>query len=102
MELYNLRALKENSYGYIGLIKGEVKKDGETRDNQLELAQYYLQVGQFDETRKIASKYLSKAPKDISFLFLQLNIEMALGNVDKMKSYKSKILKIDPAAFEKK
>ena len=71
MELYRLRALKENAYGYIGLIKDEIKKDGETRDNQLELASYYLQVGQFNKSKQIADNCLTKDEKDIS-KFVQL------------------------------
>jgi len=101
LELYGLRALKENAYGYIGLIRDEIKKDGETRDNQLELARYYLQVGQLNQAKQIADNYLTKDKKDIDFLFVLTNIEMGLGNFDKMKEYENKILKIDPKAFEK-
>jgi antitoxin component YwqK of YwqJK toxin-antitoxin module len=100
MELYRLRGVKENAYGYIGLIKDEMKKEGETRDNQLAIANYYLQVGLFDEARQIADKYLEKDKKDIGFLFVQTNIEMGLGNMDKMMAYETKILEIDPKAFE--
>jgi len=100
MELYGLRALKENAYGYIRLIKDEIIKEGETRDNEIELARYLLQVGQFDEARQIANRYLAKDDKDLDFLFVQANIEMGLGNIDKMKEYENKILLIDPKAFE--
>lgn len=101
MELYGLRALKENAYGYIGLIEEKLKKEGETRDNQIDLARYYLQVGQFEKARQIARKYLEENEKDVDFLIVETNIEMGLGNVDKMKELEKKILEIDPKAFEK-
>jgi len=101
MELYRLRALKESTYEYIRLTKDEIKREGETRDNQLKLANYYIQVGQLTQARQIAVKYLGKDDKDIDFLFVQTNIEMGFGNMDKMEKYENKILKIDPKAFEK-
>ena len=101
MELYGLRALKENAYGYIGLIEEEIKNEGETKNNQIDLARYYLQVGQFEKARQIARKYLDENEKDVDFLIIETNIEMGLGNVNKMKELEKKILEIDPKAFEK-
>ncbi|HKX85381.1 MAG TPA: hypothetical protein VJL37_01825, partial [Flavobacterium sp.] len=101
MELYKLRGLKENTYGGIKFLKERIATEGETRDNQLELAYSLLTVGQFDEARVITDKYLLKNSKDIDFLFMRLNIEMSFGNLDKMKDYESKILAINPKAFDK-
>ena len=70
------------------------------KENQLQLANDYLQVGQFTQAGTIADKYLSKNNKDIDFLFIKLNIEMALGNLDTMKEYEKKILTINPKAFD--
>lgn len=101
MELYRLRAIKENGYGNISLLNDEISQDGETRDNQLALSLYLVQIGQFMEAEKITDKYLNLDENDIAFLFVQTNIEMGYGNVAEMKEYESQILKIDPKAFEK-
>lgn len=82
-------------------LKEKISKEGETRANQLELASDLLTVGQFNEAGIIADKYLLKNNKDIDFLFIKLNIEMASGNLDKMKEYENKILTINPQAFDK-
>ncbi len=82
-------------------LKEKISKEGETRANQLELASDLLTVGQFNEAGIIADKYLLKNNKDIDFLFIKLNIEMASGNLDKMKEYENKILTINPKAFDK-
>ena len=99
LALYKIRGLKENSYGEIQFLKEKISKEGETRENQLHLAKNYLQIGQFTQAGVIADKYLSKDNKDIDFLFIKLNIQMALGNLDKMKIYEKKILMINPKAF---
>jgi len=101
MELYGIRAAKENAYAYIGLIKEEIKKEGETKENQLQLASYLLQSGQFQNAEIIADKYLKIYEKDIDFLFIKTYIEMAIGNIQKMKDYENMILEIKPKAFEK-
>lgn len=101
LELYKIRGLKENTYGEMKFLKEKISKEGETRANQLELASDLLTVGQFNEAGIIADKYLLKNNKDIDFLFIKLNIEMAFSNLDKMKEYESKILAINPKAFDK-
>ncbi len=101
LELYKLRGLKENAYGEIKFLKEKISKEGESRDNQLVLANDLLRVGQFNEAGIIADKYLIKNNKDIDFLFIKLNIEMASSNLDKMKEYESNILAINPKAFDK-
>lgn len=101
MELYGIRATKENAYGYIGFIKEELKKEGETKENQLQLASYLLQIGQFKAAGIIADKYLKKEEENIDFLFIKTNIEMALGNIQKMKAYENIIAEINPKAFKK-
>lgn len=101
MELYKIRAAKENAYGNIGHIKDEIKNKGETRENQLRLANCLVQSGQFKAAEIIADKQLKKNKKDIDFLYIKTNIEMALGNVQKMKEYENIILEINPKAFEK-
>lgn len=100
LALYKIRGLKENTYGEIQFIKEKIAKDGETRENQLQLANDYLQIGQFTQAGAIADKNLSKDNKDIDFLFIKLNIEMALGKLDTMKEYEKKILTINPKAFD--
>lgn len=101
MELYAIRGAKENAYGSINAYRKEIKKDGENKDNQYGLAFYLVQIGHFDEAQIIADKYLVINPKDIDFLFIKANIEMALGNVEEMKKYEAEIRIIDPKAFEK-
>lgn len=101
LALYKIRGLKENTYGEIQFLQEKISKDGETRENQLQLANDYLQIGQFTQAGAIADKYLSKDNKDIDFLFIKLNIEMAFGKLDKMKEYEKKILTINPKAFDK-
>lgn len=101
LELYKIRELKENIYGEIQFLKEKINKEGETRENQLQLAYDFLLMGQFDEAGAIGDKYLAKDSKDIEFLFIKTNIEMALGNLDKMKEYEKKILAINPKAFDK-
>lgn len=101
LALYKIRGLKENTYGEIQFLKEKISKEGETRENQLHLANDYLQIGQFTQAVAIADKYLSKDNKDIDFLFIKLNVEMALGNLDKMKIHEKNILTINPKAFDK-
>jgi len=101
LELYRLRAVKENAYGYVKRIKEAMVKEGETRQNQRYLAHYIYETGRFQDASNIADKYLGIDKEDLDFLFVKMNIEMALGNVDKMKEYENRILKIDPKAFEK-
>jgi hypothetical protein len=90
------RALKQNAYKGIQTLKEKIAKEGETKENQLELARYYCLIGQFTPAGAIADKYSSKNDKDIDFLFIKYNIEMALGNLDRMKEYEKKILAINP------
>jgi len=101
LELYKLRGHKENTYGEIQFLKDKISKEGATKENQLQLSGDYLLIGDFTSAGIIADKYLAKDNKDIEFLFVKLNIEMALGNVDKMKEYKKKISAINSKAFDK-
>lgn len=101
LALYKIRGLKKNTYGEIQFLKEKITKEGETRENQLQLASDLLTIGQFKEAGLISDKYLLKDTKDIDFLFIKLNIEMAMGNLDKMKDYEKKILAINPKAFDK-
>jgi hypothetical protein len=101
LELYKIRGLKENTYGEIKFLREKILKDGETKENQLKLAKELLTVGQFNEAGLIVDKYLVKDSIDIDSLFVKLNIEMALGNLDKMKEYEKNILAINPKAFDK-
>ncbi len=102
MSLYKIRGLKENLYGDIHFLKEKIIKEGETRDAELQLANNYIQVGQFTDPGIIADRYLLKDNKDVDFLFAKYNIEMALGNLNQMRIYKNRILAIDSKAFDEK
>lgn len=101
LALYKIRGLKQNTYGELDFLKEKISKEGETRENQLQLASDLLTIGQFKEADSISNKYLVKNNKDIDFLFIKHNIAMALGNLDRMKEYEKKILEINPKAFDK-
>src|SRR5690606_23066707 len=65
LALYKIRGLKENTYGEIQFLKEKITKEGETRENQLQLASDLLTIGQFKEAGLISDKYLVKDSKDI-------------------------------------
>ncbi|HOZ86196.1 MAG TPA: hypothetical protein PL029_00495, partial [Bacteroidia bacterium] len=101
LALYKVRARKEEAHGQLQFEKAEIEKNGETKKNQVKLGFLLYKTGQFNEAGKIADKYLATDPKDIDCLFLKTNVEMALGNFEKMKALEKEILIIDPKAFEK-
>lgn len=101
MALYKIRASKERAHGYVRRIKADVEKEGETKKNQMYLAHYLFETGQFAEAEKIADKYLELDKSALDFLYVKMNIAMALGNVDQMKAYEDRILEINPNAFDK-
>lgn len=101
LALYKIRGLKENTYSEIQFLKEQISKEGETRENQLQLASRLLIIGLFKESGLISDRYLEKASRDIDFLFVKYNIEMAMGNLEKMRDYEKKILAINPKAFDK-
>ena len=59
MELYRLRAAKENAYGYIGFIKEEMNKEGATTPHD---AFYYFFVGRLDAVRRGDWKLVVNGP----------------------------------------
>lgn len=101
MALYRVRGSKQEAYGNLKQIRKEILDEGETNKNQMYLAHYLSQIGKLREARQITDKYLKLNPNDLDFLVVKMNIEMAEGNVSKMKECEDTILKIDPKAFEK-
>ena len=61
--------------------------------------QYLIRTEKFEEAQTIADKYLKINDKHLKALLLKADIEMAFGNVDKMKNYEDKALIIDPKGF---
>ncbi len=100
MELYKIRAAKEDAFGYIKLINETVEKEGENRENQLQLASFLMRSGQFSEAEIISKKYLKENENDVQFLILKANLAMVNGNLEEMKGLEKKILELDPNAFD--
>tara|TARA_R110000787_G_scaffold284594_1_gene398515 strand:- start:1104 stop:1958 length:855 start_codon:yes stop_codon:yes gene_type:complete len=94
--LFKVRQSKVTAYGYIWRIKEAMKTEGETRNNQKYLAHYLYQIGEFKKAGIISDKYLAIDKNDIDFLFVKMNIAMALGNVAEMKNYEDKLRSINP------
>lgn len=100
MAIYGLRAAKEEGHGMVNFILNEIKTEGKTYKNQLQLTYYLIAIGRFNEAEKIIDKYLNENPKDVDFLKMKINIEMSKGNTEEMQEVKNEILEIDPKAFE--
>lgn len=99
LELYKLAAERFNNYAALEEIKNTITKEGVTEKLELNKAQYLIRTEKFEEAQTIADKYLKTNDKNLTALLLKAGIEMAYGNVDKMKSYEDKALAIDPNAF---
>jgi antitoxin component YwqK of YwqJK toxin-antitoxin module len=99
MELYKLAGERFNNYYTLEEINNQIKKDGFSEKLELEKAQYLIRTENFEGAQKIAEKYLKINDKNLTALLLKADIEMAYGNIDKMKIYEDKVKLIDPNAF---
>jgi tetratricopeptide (TPR) repeat protein len=99
MELYKLAGERFNNHYTLAYINDQIKKEGLTEKLELDKAQYLIRTENFEEAKTIADKYLKTNDKNLTALRLRADIEMAYGNVDKMKIYEEKAMAIDPKAF---
>lgn len=99
LELYKLAAERFNNYAALEDINNTITREGLTEKLELDKAQYLIRTEKFEEAQTIADKYLKANNKNLTALLLKADIEMAYGNVDKMKIYEDKALAIDPKAF---
>jgi len=99
LELYKLAGERFNNYAVLEGIKNTITKVGLTEKLELDKAQYLIRTEKFEEAQTIADKYLKANDKNLTALLLKADIEMAYGNVDRMKSYEDKALAINPKAL---
>lgn len=99
MELYKLAGERFNNYYRLAHVNDQIKKDGITEKLELDKAQYLIRTENFEEAKAIVDKYLKSNEKNLTALLLKADLEMAYGNVDKMKIYENKALAIDPKVF---
>lgn len=100
LELYKLAGERFNNYAVLEDIKNTITKNGLTEKLEFDKAQYLIRTEKFEEAQIIADKYLKANDKNLTALLLKADIEMAYGNVDKMKIYEEKAIAIDPNAFQ--
>ena len=104
--LYKVRGRKIEVHTAIERLENLVQSETENLDYQYQLALHYLYAGWFEEAQEITDKYLELLDKDsdkdmyLLFLFLKMNLEMALGHYEGMKSYEDAILELDPNALD--
>lgn len=99
MELYKLAGERFNNHYGLAYVNDQIKKEGITEKLELDKAQYLIRTENFEEAKAIADKYLKANDKNLTALLLKADIEMAYGNVDKMKIYEDKAIAIDPKVF---
>jgi antitoxin component YwqK of YwqJK toxin-antitoxin module len=99
MELYKLAGERFNNYYSMEYVIEQIKKEGLTEKLELDKALYLIRTEKFEEAQTIVDKYLNTNDKNLTALLLKADIEMAYGNVDKMKIYEDKAIAIDPKAF---
>jgi tetratricopeptide (TPR) repeat protein len=99
LELYKLAGERFNNYAALEDINNTITKKGLTEQLELDKAQYLLRTEKFEEAQIIVDKYLKANDKNLTALLLKADLEMAYGNIDKMKFYSDKALAIDPKAF---
>jgi antitoxin component YwqK of YwqJK toxin-antitoxin module len=99
LELYSLANELFNSHFTLEDINNTIAKKGLTPRLELEKAQFLIRNEKFEDAQAIIDKRLKADDKDVSVLLLKADLEMALGNVDKMKIYEDKALILDPKAF---
>jgi tetratricopeptide (TPR) repeat protein len=99
MELYKLAGERFNNHYALAYVNDQIKKEGLTEKSELDKAQYLIRTEKFEEAKVIVDKYLKSNDKNLTALLLKADIEMAYGNVDKMKIYEEKARAIDPKVF---
>lgn len=100
MDLYRLQTNKEMAYAKLAAERSAIATEGETRENQLALSAYLIDLGRFKEAAPIADKYLALDPKDLDFLIVKVNIAMGSGDVVEMEKRRAETLSIDPHALD--
>jgi len=99
MELYKLAGERFNNHYGLAHVNDQIKKGGITEKLELDKAQYLIRTENFAEAQAIVDRYLKSNEKNLKALLLKADLEMAYGNVDKMKIYEDKAIAIDPNAF---
>jgi len=99
LELYKLAGERFNNYATLEDINKTIIKEGLSEKLELDKAQYLIRTQKFEEAQTIVDKYLKANDKNLTALLLKADIEMAYGNVDKMKIYEDRAIAIDPKAF---
>lgn len=100
MELYKLAGERFNNFYSLEYTNDKIKKEGLTEKLELEKAQYLIRTEKFEEAQIIIDKYLMTNDKNLTAVLLKADLEMAYGNIDKMKVYEDKAKQIDPNAFK--
>jgi tetratricopeptide (TPR) repeat protein len=67
--------------------------------NFLKALSIKIRTENFEEAKAIVDRYLKSNEKNLTALLLKADLEMAYGNVDKMKIYEDKAIAIDPNTF---
>ncbi len=101
MELYKLAGERFNNHYTLEYINEKIKKEGLTEELELEKAKYLIRTEKFEDAEIIVDKYLKSKESNLTALLLKADIEMAEGNVEKMKVYEDKAKLIDPNVFKK-
>lgn len=99
LELYKLAGERFKNYATLEDINKAIIKEGLSEKLELDKAQYLIRTERFEEAQTIADKYLKANDKNLTALLIKADIEMAYGNIDKMKIYENRVIAIDPKAF---
>ena len=99
LELYKLAGERFGNNRELEEINKIISQKGVNEEIELDKAQYLLRTEKFDEAQKIADKYLAINDKNLKALLLKADLEMAFGNLDKMKLYEDKARQINPKVF---
>ena len=99
LELYKLAGARSDNYQASQDVNTRITKEGATENLELEKARYLIENEKFEEAQKIIDKYLQKDEKSVTALLLKADLEMDLGNTDKIKLYEDRALAIDPNAL---
>lgn len=101
LELYKLAGERFYHYSALEDMNKKIDKEGASEELELNKAYFLIRTENFKEAQKITDKYLKSNERNLQALLLSAEIEMALGNVDKMAIYERKALAIDPNVFSK-
>lgn len=99
MELYKFASQREGYHAALIIINEHLMPAGKTEKLELDKAYYLIRTEKFEEANAIVDRYLNANDKNVTALLLKADIEMAYGNVDKMKIYENKAIAIDPKAL---